>query len=443
MSLQLIPSHLRWMAISWLIVSTAQADNWQRWRGPQADGSSATANPPVHWGEDKNVKWKIEIPGRGSSTPIIWEDNVFILTAIETERQRESGAKPPKGSLGNLLGAGVRPPQTHYHQFVVLCYDRATGAQRWKAVATEAIPHEPGHTTNSFASYSPVTDGNHLFVSFGSHGIFCFDMQGNKIWETNLGTMITQMGYGEGSSPALQDDTLVVPFDHEGQSFYAALDTNSGQQKWRVDREEASAWATPVIAAHGGGHQVIASGVIVRSYDLQTGSQIWQCSGQAFSPIPSPIVSAGVTYCMTGFLGNAVHAISLDARGDVTDSDHLRWKRNDAAPYVSSAVLYENQLYYTKSTGNILTSVDAISGQTIFQNQRIQGIRTIYASPVAAAGRVYFTGRDGTTVVVKHGQQYEVLATNKLDDTIDASPALVDDQLFLRGERFLYCLVNE
>ena len=422
------------------VAVNAQADNWHRWRGPNADGSSDTANPPTTWSETENIKWKIDLPGYGSSTPIVWEDKIFVLTAIKTDRQRESDQKRPKATLGNLLRAGVRPVQTHFHQFVVLCYDRQSGSELWRTVATEAVPHESGHKTNSFASYSPVTNGKHLFVSFGSHGVYCFDMQGNKIWEKQLGTMSTQMGYGEGSSPALHDDTLIVPFDHEKQSFYVALDTKTGDQRWRVDREEASAWATPVIVAHDGGHQVIAAGVIVRSYDLKTGSLIWQCGGQAMSPIPCPIVHDEVAYCMTGFLGNAVFAISLDSKGDVFDTDHVLWKRNDAAPYVASAVLYKNQLYYTKSLGNILTSVDAKTGNTIFEKKRIPGIRTIYASPVAAADRIYFTGRGGTTVVLKHGSEFEVIATNKLDDTLDASPVIVDDELFLRGEKHLYCV---
>jgi len=419
------------------------AENWPRWRGPNADGSSKTANPPTTWSEQRNIKWKIEIPGRGSSTPIVWEDNVFILTAIKTEREREAGKKRAKISLGSLIGAGVRPAQTHYHQFVVLCYDRKTGEEKWRTVATEAVPHEPGHKTNSFASYSPVTNGKRLFVSFGSHGVYCFDMQGKKVWGKDLGTMETQMGYGEGSSPALHDDTLIVPFDHEKQSFYAALDTSTGEQKWRVDRDEASTWSTPTIVPHKGGHQVIASGVVVRSYDLETGSQIWQCGGQAFSPIPCPIVKDGVTYCMTGFLGNAIYAISLDAKGDVSDTDAVLWKRNDAAPYVASAVLYEDQLYYTKSLGNILTSVKASSGETVFEKQRIPGVRSLYASPVAASNRIYFTGRGGATVVLKHGNSFEVLATNRLDDTFDGSPAIVDDEMFLRGEKYLYCIVQE
>lgn len=426
-----------------LTTSTINADNWQRWRGPNGDGSSSTANPPTNWNETKNIKWKVEIPGRGSSTPIVWDGNVFILTAIKTDRQREAGKNRPKLSLGSLIGAGVRPVQTHYHEFVVLCYDLESGNEKWRTVATEAIPHEPGHKTNSFASYSPVTNGKHLFVSFGSHGVYCFDMQGEKVWSKDLGTMQTQMGYGEGSSPALHDDTLVVPFDHEKQSFYVALDTKTGDQRWRVDRDEPSTWATPAIVAHGDGHQVIASGLVVRSYDLKTGSQIWQCGGQAYSPIPCPIVSNGVAYCMTGFLGNAVFAISLDSKGDVFDSDRVLWKRNDAAPYVASAVLYKNQLYYTKSSGNILTSVDATSGETVFEKKRIPGIRNIHASPVAAADRIYFTGRGGTTVVLKHGNEFEVLATNQLDDTFDGSPAMIDNQLLMRGEKHLYCIANQ
>jgi outer membrane protein assembly factor BamB len=426
--------------VSWLGVGNLAAENWARWRGPHADGSSATANPPLHWSEEQNVRWKVEIPGRGASTPIVWEDKVFILTAIPTDRKTD--APPPKKSLGSVLGMALNDLPTHYHQLAVICYDRHSGAEKWRSVAREVVPHEPNHKTNSYASYSPVTDGQHLFVSFGSHGVYCYDLAGNKIWETDLGKMETQMGYGEGSSPEIHDGTLVVPFDHEKQSFWVALAADSGEQIWRVDRNETSTWATPRIVEHQGRTQVIAHGMVVRGYDLTDGSLIWECGGQAYSPIPSPIVHDGIAYCMTGFLGNAVVAISLDSKGDVTGTDRVVWKRHDAAPYVPSAVLYKNRLYYNKSLSNIICAIDAASGETIFEKERISGIRDMYASPVAAADRVYFTGRDGTTVVIRHADQYEVLAKNKLDDIIDASPAIVDNEMFLRGEKYLYCIVE-
>ncbi len=426
-----------------MVACRAGADNWIRWRGPNADGSSAAADPPIHWGEGKNIKWKVEIPGKGSSTPIIWEDNVILLTAIPTDRPQQKAESAGQATAGEPLQFGTGPQPTNYYQFVVLCYDRATGAEKWRSVAVEAVPHEPGHTTNTYASSSPVTDGKHIFVSFGSHGIFCFDFNGLPIWKRELGKMRTRRGFGEATSPALHAGILVLPWDHEDQSFIAALDAKTGEVKWKTDRDELTTWATPLIVQHRGKTQVVTNGNTVRSYDLESGELIWQCGGQVSNPIPAPVVADGVVYCMTGYRGNAAYAISLDAKGDVTSSDSVLWSRDDAAPYVNSPVLYKGQLYFTKSLGNILTSVDATTGQTLIEQTRINGINRVYASPVAAADRVYITSREGTTVVIRHAQQLDVLATNQLGETFDASPAIVDNEMFLRGEKHLFCIVEQ
>lgn len=422
-----------------MVACRAGADNWHRWRGPNADGSSVTADPPIHWGEDKNIKWKVEIPGKGSSTPIIWEENIIVLTAIPTDRQDESAKKPPQVEPFQF---GTGPQPTNYYQFVLLCYDRETGTEKWRSVAVEAVPHEPGHATNTYASSSPVTDGKQIFVSFGSHGIFCFDFNGRPIWKRELGKMRTRRGFGEATSPALHAGILVVPWDHEDQSFIAALDAKTGELKWKTDRDEPSTWATPLIVDHGGKTQVVTNGNTVRSYDLETGEQIWQCGGQVSNPIPTPVATDGVVYCMTGYRGNAAYAISLDAKGDVTNSSSVLWSRDDAAPYVTSPALYKGQLYFTKSLGNILTSVDGKTGEILIEQTRINGINKVYASPVAAADRIYITSREGTTVVIRHAKQLEVLATNQLGETIDASPAIVDNEMFLRGEKHLFCVVE-
>lgn len=420
---------------------TADADNWPRWRGPNHNGSSATATPPIHWDTETNIRWKVEIPGAGSSTPIIWDDNVIILTAIATDRPGPIAPSGPPTSQSFQFGTGPQP--THYYQFVVLCYDRTTGAEKWRTVAAEAVPHEPGHTTNTFASSSPVTDGMHIFVSFGSYGVFCFDFDGRIAWQRELGTMRTRRGFGEAASPALHAGKLVVAWDHEEQSFIAGLDAKTGTVKWKTDRDEPTTWATPLIVEHDGTTQVVTNGQTVRSYDLESGDLIWTCGGQASNPVPTPLASRGVVYCLTGYRGNAAYAISLDARGDASSSDSIRWSRDDAAPYVSSPVLYQGRLYFTKSLGNILTSVDAENGATVIPQTRIDGIRRVYASPVAAADRIYITSRGGTTVVIRHAEQLEVLATNQLGETMDASPAIVGREMFLRGEKHLFCIVEE
>lgn len=424
-----------------LLAANAQGENWPQWRGSANHGSSPTADPPIEWSAEHNIRWRVEVPGQGSSTPIIWEDKVFLLTAIRTDRVAETSAGGAASGVNENEQFGTEPKPSHYYQFVVICYDRSSGGERWRRVAVEAVPHEGGHLTNTFASSSPVTDGQRLWVSFGSRGIFCFDLDGNEIWKQNLGVMETRRGFGEASSPALGSGFLVVPWDHEGQSFVAGLDAETGHVRWKTDRDELTTWATPLIVEHRGRQQVITNGSIVRSYDLATGELIWSCGGQVSNPIPCPMALDGVVYCMTGYRGNAVYAISLDARGDVTDSrDDVLWSRDDAAPYVSSAALYEGRIYLTKSRSSILSVLDAKTGRPIIDQRRLSGMDSLYASPVAAAGRVYFSSREGSTVVIRAGDEGEVLATNQLGETIDASPAVVDDQLFIRGSRHLFCI---
>ncbi|WP_164100842.1 PQQ-binding-like beta-propeller repeat protein [Candidatus Laterigemmans baculatus] len=420
--------------------------HWPQWRGPEANGASETANPPIEWGPEKNVKWKVAVPGQGSGSPIVWGERVYLLTALKTDRQQEPRAEAreetPEAPGGGRRGRARAEAPHHYYQFIVLCYDRESGEEIWRTVAAEEVPHEPGHETNSFASSSPVTDGKRLFVSFGSRGIFCFDMNGNKQWERDLGQMETRAGFGEGSSPALDGDVLIIPWDHEGDSSVIALDANSGRTLWESERDERTTWATPLITEYQGRKQVITNGTRVRSYDLNTGELLWECGGQVQNPIPSPIRFRDSVICMTGFRGNAIYSISLEARGDVTDTAEVLWSREDAAPYVPSAALYKGRLYLTKANNAIVTSIDAETGEVVIPQQRLPGIRMLYASPVAAAERIYFTGRDGTTVVIKHGDALEVLATNSIGEPVDASPALVGDELLLRSSSHLYCIAQ-
>jgi outer membrane protein assembly factor BamB len=212
--------------------------HWHQWRGPEADGVAPHGDPPLEWSEDKNVRWKVEIPGKGSATPIVWKDRVIVLTSIETDRKAEGAAPSREGGRRGGGGFGGGPVPENLHQFVVLCLDRDTGKTLWRHVAAEELPHEGLHSTNTYASGSPITDGESIFASFGSRGIYCLDMDGKQRWKRDLGDMQTRNGFGEGGSPALHGDTLVVNWDHEGQSFIAALDGRSGETRWQVDRDE-------------------------------------------------------------------------------------------------------------------------------------------------------------------------------------------------------------
>jgi len=413
---------------------------WHQWRGPLATGVAMQGDPPVEWGEDLNVAWKVEIPGRGSATPVIWNDRIFILTAVPTESAgatySSTDVDGPQG-LRRQRGGGA---PSSAQEFVVLAIDRATGAVVWRQTARREMPHENKQPNNSWASASAITDGSRVIAYFGSRGLYCYDMDGNLLWERDLGDMQTRSAFGEGSSPALYGDTIVVTWDHEGQSFIVALDKTTGDELWRQDRDEPTSWATPLVVELDGRPQVITGATSrVRSYDLDTGDLVWEGNGLTTNVIPSPVAANGVVYLMSGYRGNALQAISLEsASGDIAGTDALLWEYNHDTPYVPSPLLYEDTLYFFKSNNNILTALDVTTGKLHFGRERLEGISEVYSSPVGVAGRVYILGRDGNALVLAHDTELRILAQNSLDDGFDASPALVGDEIYLRGYRYLY-----
>ncbi len=416
------------------VVDSGWGHQWPQWRGPLANGTSPDANPPIHWSKTENIRWKRLLPGEGSATPIVWRDQVFVVAAVKTDRIAKN---PPKADAR----AKTNPPANIY-EFVVLSLDRKTGEERWRRVACEDAPHEGRHPANSFASSSPTTDGKRLYVSFGSRGIYCFDLAGHPLWQRDLGDMRTRFGWGEGVSPVVHGDSLIVNWDHEDQSFIAVLNTETGKTRWKADRDEPTTWATPLVVVHKGRTQLIVNGTNrVRSYDLETGEIIWQCGGQTVNAIPSPLAANGVVYCMSGYRSSAAVAVSLDAQGDLgAAATAIKWRYGRGTPYVPSPILVENQLYFTRRNSAVLSSLNIATGKPVFAETRLPGLSSIYASPASAQGRIYLVGRDGTTLVIQHGPQLKVLATNRLGEAIDASPVLVGRQLFLRSARHLYCI---
>jgi len=253
------------------------------------------------------------------------------------------------------------------------------------------------------------------------------------------------MGFGEGSSPALYKDKIVVNWDHEGQSFIIALDKNTGKELWKKDRDEATSWATPLIVESNGKPQVITSATSqIRTYDLETGQLLWDSRGMTMNAIPSPVTAKGMVYIMSGFRGNALQAIRLsEAKGNIAGSKALVWTLDKDTPYTPSPMLYDDMLYFTRGNDGRLSCLNAGTGEAYYSLQRLDGLSGLYASPVGADGKVYIAGRNGTTLVIKHGAQFEVLSTNKLEDSFSASPVIVDNELYLRGEKYLYCIAEK
>jgi outer membrane protein assembly factor BamB len=397
-------------------------ENWDNWRGPTKNGGSLTAKPPTEWSDSKNVKWKAEIPGLGSSSPIVWENQVFITSGV-----------PAAGSESSSLPT---------LEFTVLAYDRTTGKLNWKQVATVAKPHQETHSTNNFASASPCTDGTHVYAHFGSRGLYCYTMDGKLVWKRDdFGQMNTRNSFGEGSSPALAGDKLIVPWDHEGPSALYALDKKTGKTLWKVDRDEPTNWSTPHIVEYQGKKQIVMNGQrYARAYDLETGKELWRCGGQTERPCATAVSEGELVFVGSGFRGAYMGAFRLDGQGDIKGSKNVVWDFDHDTPDVPSPVLSNGRLYFYKGKVGQLSCLDAKTGKPFYVASRVRDLDTIYASPVAANGYVYLTARNGNTVVIRDSEKLEIVATNSVGETVDATPALVDNEIFIRGEKNLFCI---
>ena len=413
-------------------------DNWPQWRGPLANGVSPKANPPLRWSETNNVRWKFELPAKGHSSPIVFGDSIYLLGAMPV-------GEAQKAVHDDAPGVHDSVPVTHRHQFIAFAISRRTGSLLWKKILREEWPHEGGHTTGSLVSNSPVTDGEHVYAFLGSRGLYCLDSKGELKWQKDLGRMKTLHAHGEGSSPVLYGDSLIVCWDHEGESFLYAFDKRSGKQLWKVARDEKTSWSTPLIVEYQGKPQVIVSATKrVRGYDLATGTLLWECAGLTDNVVSSPVYADGIVIAGNSYYQQAMLAIRLaNAKGDLTETDRVAWKLNRMTPYVSSPLLYGDTLYFLRHNQNIVSRLNPATGQPRGEPLRLEAINDFYfSSPVGAAGRIYVTVRDGNTVVLRHDSENATLAVNHLDDSFSASAALAGNELYLRGERFLYCLAE-
>ncbi len=418
----------------------AMGDLWPMWRGPDGTGVAPSGNPPTTWSETKNIKWKIELPDTGDCTPVVWGDRIFIQTSIATREDLDAKV-PSKEETGRVI-LSKRP--TVPFRFGVMCLDRNTGETLWETTVLEAVPHEGHHPSGSFSSFSPVTDGQHVWVSFGSRGLHCVDVDGNHKWSADLTEMEVAMGFGEGSSPAVVGDAVIAVCDHLGESKIFAFHKLTGDPLWEKDRDEVGTWSTPMAITANGISQVVTSGAnAIRSYDPATGEVLWQCSGLGPDPIPTPVFGNGMVYCMTGFQTNHLLAIALGGTADLTDTDAVKWTLDEHTPYVSSPLLYGNRIYFASGLRAAISAYNAESGEPLYETEKLPGMKQIYASLVGAGGHVYVAGRKGTVVVLKDADVFEVVATNTLDEGFDASPVVIGDELYLRGENHLYCIAAE
>ena len=416
-----------------LTTGFASTPEWPQWRGPFNNGM-AVGDAPIEWGPDA-VRWKLEIPGRGHSTPVVAGHRLFLTTAVPTGKGMAPAAP---GRAGGGADAGLE------HRFEVLAVDRTTGKPLWQRTASVATPHEGYHRTyGSFASNSPVTDGTRLFAFFGSRGLYAYDMRGELLWKKDFGVqMRMDMAFGEGTPLTLHDGRLLLHFDHLDTGFLVMLDPATGREIWRTKRSEPYNWAAPYVAHHGGRRQIIVNGLTVRSYAFETGELLWEAAGLGENTIPQAVQHEDLVFAMSGHTVKMLMAIRLGRTGDLTGTDAIVWSTPRGAAYTPSPVLHEGRLYVVTDNG-MISCFDARTGKPHYQQQRLPKPYGFKASPVGANGRLYLATEEGDVVVVRMGDRFEVLATNALEgQSFIASPVIVDGTIYLRSRTHLFAIAG-
>jgi outer membrane protein assembly factor BamB len=419
--------------LSTVFIAAADGD-WAYWRGPDATGM-ARGDAPLRWSDAESIRWKTTVPGRGFSSPVVWGDRLFLTTAVPADPVRLKADPTTEW----------RPqPRLVEHRFVVLCYDRKTGKLLWERVATTATPHELAHPTyGSFASNSPVTDGTHVFAFFGSRGLYAYTLDGRLAWQKEFPRLDMFMDFGEGAWTWLEDETLLVVLDHEGESFLLALDKATGKERWRTPRDGRTNWSGPYVTRANGRKQVIVSASReVVGYDFETGKRIWWARGLGQNTIPQPIAADGLAIVMSGYRNPNLMGIRLGRTGDLTDTDAIVWTNTRGNSYTPSPALHDGILYLLTDSG-MLSALDAKTGKPHYQMQRLPKPYQFKSSPVGANGKLYLATEQDDVVVVRMGPTFEVLATNTLkDQTFIATPAIVDGEIYLRSQNTLFAIAG-
>jgi len=414
--------------------------NWPQWRGPEGAGISAEKNLPEEWSGTKNIQWKTAIAGRGHSSPIVWGTKIFLTTAIEGAIVL--GAQAARHVIDgknfvhpDSIGADRK------HTFKVICLDRDTGKILWEQTAFEGTPYDNRHRKSSFASSTPATDGERVYAFFGSEGLYAYDFKGRIVWKADLGKMGT-FGMGTGTSPVLHENLVIVQCDYElgERSFIIAMDKRTGKQIWRTPRKVQVGWATPLLVQTAKRAELITSGTeAVIAYDPATGKELWRSKGLESNSIPSPVATRDLVIISAGYPAKVAYAVRLGGSGDLSAPSNVVWSYAKGTAYVPSPILYSDNLYLMTDKG-ILTCLDARTGEVRYEGGRVPVPATFTASPVAFDGKLLLTSEDGDTFVLRAGPKHEVIRTNSVGEPVYASPAISDGQIFIRGEKNLYCI---
>lgn len=450
----MISTKLKSATILWLLpvlliylnscTGSSGPDNWPQFRGPEANMVVTGDNLPLEWGGDQNVAWTFDLEGDSWASPVVWGNRVFVTSAVA-----EKINKPAEGEA-----ASPEENQDLYLQDVyrweVTCVDVNTGEELWKKVAREGSPRTKKHPNTNYAGESPVTDGEHLYVYFGMNGLYCYDMNGDLVWEKDLGAYETQNGWGTGASPLLYKGTLYVQVDNEVNSFLVALDAETGKEIWRVDRDEKTSYTTPYIWKNNSRTELVTGGKTARSYDPATGELIWELRMNGVYSIPGPVSNKDHL-----FIGNAgdgkikstFFAVKAGSEGDITPdsgqftSPGVAWSNLDAPLGNPSPLLYRGLIYLVGSRGGQITCLEAETGEIVYQ-EKVENVAACWASPWANGDRIYFLDEKGVTRAIRAGRTFELLDESRLDDRFWASVAVAGDAYLFKGDKKLYCIKN-
>jgi outer membrane protein assembly factor BamB len=430
-----------------MAVGTASAshasENWDQFRGPGARGQSDNSELPVRWTAEQNVLWERPLGGRGWSSPVVWENRIFV-TAVENESTTEAAKK-------GLYFGGNRPdtPETN-HRWLVYCLDMVTGEILWEHEPHRGLPPTGRHLKNSYASETPVVDDERLYVYFGNVGLFCYSHGGDLLWKKSIAPQPTRYTWGTAASPVLHEDRLYIVNDNDRSSFLAAINKRNGNEIWRVTRDEKSNWATPYVWENKLRTEIITPGTEkIRSYDL-AGNLLYELAGCSSITIATPYSAFGMLYVSSGYVLDAnkpVFAIRPGAQGDISldagenDNQYIAWCQRKAAPYNPSTLVYGDLLYVLLDRG-YLACYDARTGDTVYKRQRLPRGQRFTASPFAYGGKIFCLNEDGVTFVVEAGREFKLLHTNPLgtSEMCMATPALVGAKLLIRAEDRLICV---
>jgi len=429
-------------AVCWSPATGAES-HWPRFRGPNAVGV-APDHPglPITWTTTRNVKWVAGVPGLGWSCPVVWGDRVF-LTAVVSDQPMQVPNK------GMYLGEGVREPAKGAHRWMLYCFDLNTGAMRWKHEAHRGRPQVPRHPKSTYASETPTTDGQRLYVLFGDLGLWCYDLDGKPLWQQKIEPKKTEFDYGAAASPVVHDGQVIVVYDNLEASWIAAFDAQTGNERWQTPRDEKRSWATPLVWTNPIRTEIVVPGEHRnRGYSLD-GKLLWEFDGRMGKlVIPSPFAADGLCYITSGFVAES-HRPTFALRpgasghiapdGDFNRSEYIAWYQARSGPYNPSQIVYGDYLYTLYDRG-LLSCYDAKSGKEIYDRTRFPPLSSFTASPFAFNGRLFCLSEDGLTYVVKPGPAFEILQRNPLDELCLSSPAIVGDKLLIRTASKLYCL---